>query len=104
MRKKSTVLPIEWQALADADLLEILDFIGDRNEQAAEQLFARIAHALEQVAEHPYLYKPSQRIPGLREIVVHPNYVVFYRVAETCIEVVSVAHVRLEFPGALKNR
>jgi len=93
------VLPIEWKASADTDLLEILDFISERNEQAAEHLFERIEHDLEHAAEHPYLYKPSQRIPGLREIVTHPNYVVFYRVTATCIEVVNVVHARLEFPS-----
>jgi len=41
---------------------------------------------------------PSQRILGLREIVVHPNYIVLYRVAATCIEVVNVVHARREFP------
>jgi toxin ParE1/3/4 len=34
----------------------------------------------------------------MREIVTHPNYIVFYRVTATCIEVVNVVHVRREFP------
>jgi plasmid stabilization system protein ParE len=38
------VLPVEWTASANADLLEILDFINDRNEQAAEWLFNRIQY------------------------------------------------------------
>ena len=92
------VLTIEWRASADADLLEILGYISERNQQAAERLFERIEKDLEHAAEHPYLFKPSLRIPGLREIVTHPNYVIFYRVAATCIEVVNIVHVRCEFP------
>ena len=92
------MLTIEWKASAHADLLEILNFISERNEQAAERLFERIEHDLEHAAEHPYLYKQSDRIIGLREIVTHPNYVVLYRVAGTCIEVVNVVHARQEFP------
>ena len=93
------MLLIEWKASADADLFEILDYISERNEQAAERLYGLIQGTLEHASDHPYLYKPSQRILGLREIVVHPNYIVLYRVAATCIEVVNVVHARREFPG-----
>lgn len=92
------MLPIEWKASAAADLLEILDFISLRHQKAAQDLFERIEHDLEQAAEHPYLYKQSQRAPGLREIVTHPNYIVFYQVTANCIEVVNVVHARREFP------
>jgi plasmid stabilization system protein ParE len=39
-------------------------------------------------------------VPGLREIVAHPNYVLLYHVAADRIEVVNVVHTRREFPGA----
>ena len=93
------MLPIEWRASARADLQQILDFISERNEPAADRLFAQMQTDLEHAAEHPYLYKSSQRIPGLREIVTHPNYVIFYRVSAEYIEVVTVVHARREFPG-----
>ena len=51
------------------------------------------------LAEHPYLYRQSDRIPGLREIVAHPNYLVLYRVTATHVEVVGVVHARRNFPG-----
>jgi toxin ParE1/3/4 len=81
--------------------LEILDYISERNEQAALRLFECIEQDLEHAAEHPYLFKSSLRVPGMREIVTHPNYVIFYRVTATCIEVVNVVHVRRQFPGDL---
>lgn len=93
------MLPIEWKATATADLFEILDYIGERNELAAQRLFERIEHDLEQAAAHPYLYRSSPRVPGLRELVTHPNYLIYYRVAVTCIEVVNVVHARREFPA-----
>lgn len=92
------MLRIEWRATADADLFEILDFINDRNKPAAERLYGLIEDALKHASEHPYLYRSSQRMPGLREIVVHPNYIVLYCVTATCIEVVNVVHARREFP------
>lgn len=92
------MLAIEWTAAAELDLREILSFISDRNVTAAEELCQRIPHDLEQAAGHPYLFRSSFRIAGLREIVVHPNYIVFYRVGIACIEVINVVHVRREFP------
>lgn len=93
------MLPIEWRASADADLFEILDFISERNEQAAERLYELIEETLKHASEHPYLYKSSQRMTGMREIVVHPNYIVLYCVTATHIEVVNVIHARREFPS-----
>ena len=60
------MLLIEWTASAKLDLLEILDYIAERNENAADRLFERIEQDLEHAAEHPYLFKSSQRVPGLR--------------------------------------
>ena len=92
------MLLIEWTPAAKVDLLEILDYIAERNEQAARGLYERIETDLEHAAEHPYLFKSSQRMPGLREIVTHPNYVIFYQVDTACIKVVNVVHARREFP------
>ena len=92
------MLLIEWTASAKLDLLEILDYIAERNEKAADRLFERIEQDLEHAAEHPYLFKSSQRVPGLRELVTHPNYIICDQVTATCIKVVNVVHARREFP------
>ncbi|WP_353747698.1 type II toxin-antitoxin system RelE/ParE family toxin, partial [Shigella sp. FJ200801] len=49
--------------------------------------------------EHPYLYPPSERVLGLREIVTHPNYIILYRVTASSIEVVNIVHSRRQYPG-----
>ncbi len=92
------MLPIEWRASADDDLLQIMDFISERDAQAAERLFAQIERDIEHAAEHPYIYKRSQRVIGLREIVTHPNYLILYRITVTCIEIVNIVHARREYP------
>jgi len=91
-------LPITWRANARADLAEIVRFVAAENPTAARQLRKLLMESVLPVSDHPYLYRESERIPGLREIVAHPNYLVFYRVAATYIEVVSVVHARREFP------
>jgi len=94
------VLLVDWKASARSDLLDVLGAISEHSEQAAERLLDRIEYDLEHAAEHPYLFKASLRKPGLREIVVHPNYLVFYRVTAIAVEVVGVVHARREFPGS----
>ena len=90
---------IEWRPEARAALREILNFIGERNMSAAESLYASIEQAVSALPSHPYLYRLG-RVPGTREIVVHPNYLVIYRVRLTCIEIIQVMHARREYPQA----
>lgn len=91
------MLPVVWRKSARAGLLEIIRYIANEDPQAARQLKERLESAVLPLSEHPYLYRPG-RVPGTREIVVHPNYLVIYRVAAEYIEVVSVLHARQEYP------
>jgi toxin ParE1/3/4 len=92
------MLPVEWRNSANEDLAEITAYIKVRNAQASFRLFERIEAALDHTSEHPYLYKQSERVRGTREIVVHPNYIIFYRVTPTAIEVVNVVHTKRQYP------
>jgi toxin ParE1/3/4 len=88
---------IEWSESALADLREIVEYISERNFQAALDLQDRIEESVEHLADNPYLYKQSLRRVGWREVVVHPNYIVFYRVTAK-VEILAVVHAREEFP------
>jgi toxin ParE1/3/4 len=92
------MLPIIWLPAARADLLEIIRYVANDNPQTARRLKAHIEASILPTSEHPYLYRKSERIPGLREIVAHPNYLIFYRVTAHHIEIVNVVHARREFP------
>ena len=89
-------LALRWTDDATRDLLGILDFIGERNVAAADRLNDLIQRTAEQLPDHPYLYRPG-RVPGTREAVVHPNYILVYRVA-AAIEVLAVLHARQQYP------
>ena len=91
-------LPIVWRTNARGDLAEIIRYVVNINPSAARRLRQVLMESVLPVSEHPYLYRQSQSIPGVREIVAHPNYIVYYRVTSTCIEVVNVIHSRREFP------
>jgi plasmid stabilization system protein ParE len=38
------------------------------------------------------------RVPGTREAVVHPNYILIYLVGAEAIEIVNVVHARRQYP------
>ncbi|HLL30469.1 MAG TPA: type II toxin-antitoxin system RelE/ParE family toxin, partial [Allosphingosinicella sp.] len=40
----------------------------------------------ERLPDHPFLYRPG-RAPGTREAVVHPNYILIYRVKGEAVEI-----------------
>jgi toxin ParE1/3/4 len=92
------MLPIVWSADAEDDTAEIIQYVGERNPLAAEKLWDLLHDSVLPLSEHPYLYRKSERVPGTREIVVHPNYVVVYQVTASTIDVLRVLHSRQQYP------
>ena len=92
------MLIIFWRDSARDDLRAIIRYIANENPAAARRMRGLLEASILPASEHPYMYRASERVPGLREIIAHPNYIVFYRVTATCIEVVNVVHAYREFP------
>jgi len=92
------MLSIIWAAAADADLEEITQFIWQRNTIAAQRIWQLIQDSVLPLSDHPYLYRQSERMPGCREVVVHPNFVVVYQVRTESIRVLRVLHSRQQYP------
>lgn len=90
-------LPIHWRATARDRLAAIVSYVAERDPQAARRLKARLESAPLPLSEHPYLY-PAGRVPGTRELVAHPNYLIVYRVTAERVEVVTVLHTRQQYP------
>jgi len=94
------LLTVIWRASAREDLRQIISYIAKENSIAARRIKDLLEASIMPAAEHPYMYRMSTRVPGLRKIVAHPNYIVLYRVKETCIEIINVVHARREFPSS----
>ncbi len=92
------MLPINWRKGAKADLAKIVRYIARENPIAARHMRKVLQDSVLPLAEHPYLFRESERIPGCREIVVTRNYVVLYRVIQTAVEIVAVVHAARNFP------
>jgi len=91
------MLPIVWRGRARESLVGIVRHIAEHNPSAARRIKTLIEQSVLPTAEHPYLFRPG-RVPGTREVVAHPNYIVVYRVAANRIEVVHVLHARQQYP------
>ena len=91
------MLPIQWKVEAQEDLTAILTYIAQHNRPAALQLYNDIDHAISRLPCHPHLYR-SGRVSGTREMLVHPNYVVVYRVEASAIEILAIMHTRQLYP------
>ena len=91
------MMQIIWRARAKSNLAKIIRYIANEDPAAARRIKDRLESAILPVAEHPYLYRPG-RVPGTRELVAHPNYILVYLVAFERIEIVNVLHARQEYP------
>jgi plasmid stabilization system protein ParE len=38
------------------------------------------------------------RVEGTREAVVHPNYIIVYRIGTEAVEILDVLHTRRQYP------
>lgn len=95
--KETAVLDLIWEADAADHLDAIADFISLQRPAAADHLLQAVHGAVERVRHFPESGRIG-RVAGTREIIVHPNYVVIYRVTDTAIDVLRVVHARQRYP------
>jgi len=91
------VLTLLWSETALEELDNLTDYIGERNEAAADSLIERIEFCAERLTQFPFMHR-SGRVAGTREAVINPNYVLVYRVTANAVEVLSVLHTRQQYP------
>lgn len=91
------MLRLVWRESARADVKEITTYIADRNIVAAERLKRMFDAVAENLTQHPFMYRRG-RAPGTREAIVHPNYLLVYRVTSDSVEVLNVLHARQQYP------
>lgn len=91
------MLPIIWSQAARSDLANIIRYIANENPFAARRINTLIQEAIQPAAEHPYLFRTG-KLPGTREVVAHPNYILVYQINADRITVLSVLHARQEYP------
>lgn len=102
MAKAETPYRIEWRPKAREDLRGIVRYIGKDNPTRAFSFGQELRDKTLLLAQHPELGRTGR--PGLpdavRELVVHRNYIVFYRVLDETrtVEILRVKHAAQQTP------
>ncbi len=90
-----------WRAHATADLLGIIRYIGKDNPLRAESFAKEMKEKSKPLEQHPLLGRAG-RLPGTRELVVHPNYLLIYRQIERAgspvVEILRIKHTAQLLP------
>ena len=92
------VLGVRWTRRGLASLNAVTDFIARDNPLAARKFAAEAIRQTDLLGAHPGIGRPG-RVPGTRELVIHKNYIVPYRVKASGVEILRVHHAARLWPG-----
>jgi addiction module RelE/StbE family toxin len=90
-------MAVEWTKTALANLVAIVEYIEKDNAERAKSFVLEIQEKTNSLAEFPGMGRPG-RVIGTRELVIHPNYIVPYRVREGVVEILRVQHAARRWP------
>ncbi len=82
-------MKVRWRPAAEADRDGIVDYIAQDDPVAAIDLGDAIDRRVTALPNQPKLYRVG-RVRGTREMVVHPNYIVVYRIVRGEIDILRV--------------
>jgi toxin ParE1/3/4 len=86
-----------WRPAAVADRKRITAYIAKDNPRAAVALGDMLFAKALQLDQHPLLGRIGHA-PGTRELVVHPNYILIYRVNGSAVEILRIKHAAQQSP------
>lgn len=87
----------DWTDEARQDLAAIIGFIASDNPAAADAFLDRIIERADRLPHHPHAYRQG-RLPGTREMVIHPNYILVYAVGKGAVTILRLLHSARNWP------
>ena len=90
-------MEVVWSEEAEENLDTIVSYIADDNLQAALEMDDLLRSAASGLARFPRKGKAG-RIPGTRELAVHPSYLLVYILDDTVLHIVTVLHTSQQWP------
>ena len=91
---------VEWLQSALLQFEAIVTHIADDKPKAAIKFRDAVNNRVLALAAFPSTGRMSHRVEGedIRELVVHENYLVFYRLDAARVEIVAVIHAHQSWP------
>ncbi|NDP39674.1 MAG: type II toxin-antitoxin system RelE/ParE family toxin [Rhodoferax sp.] len=90
-------MEIRWTRQALQNLDAVAAYIALDNPSRAASFISEIKDKTQLLAQFPAIGRPG-RVPGTRELVVHENYVLPYRVKGDMVQIIRVHHVARLWP------
>jgi len=91
---------LAWTPEAITDRRAVYDHVAAANPRAAQDLDRLFQHKIGRLLSHPLIGRPSRRLQGTRELVVHQNYVVAYDVRDEVVRILRLLHTSRLWPPA----
>ena len=93
-------MKLVWTRPSLDDRRAIRNFIAADNPKAAIGLDEAISVKAARLLDHPGLGRPG-RVPGTRELVIHPNYILIYDIdiGAALVRVLRVLHAAQMWPA-----
>ena len=88
-----------WTQDAVRSRTSIFDYIEADNPAAALALDVMFDDSVRLLLDHPDIGRAG-RVPGTRELVVHPSYIIVYDVSGNRLRVLEVLHAARRWPPA----
>lgn len=82
---------IIWTAMAIRMLDGVGEYIARDNRAAATKLLKHIRQTVRLLKENPFLGRRTE-FQDVRELVVHANYLISYRVSQDSVQILQVWH------------
>jgi toxin ParE1/3/4 len=90
-------MSVKWLKVALRNLGDIADYIAQDSPERATTFVQEIRLKTNLLADFPSVGRAG-RVVGTRELVVHKNYIVVYRMKAGHIEILRVRHVAQKHP------
>ncbi len=90
-------MQIKWTKRASQNFEAILAHIAADNTSASRQFMLDTLKQIANLKDFPLLGRPGA-VLLTRELVIHENYIVYYRIKNEIIEILRVLHVRRKCP------
>ncbi|AYR19436.1 type II toxin-antitoxin system RelE/ParE family toxin [Alcaligenes faecalis] len=102
MIQATSFYQIVWRPKAEEDLVKIIDYITLDSPVRAETFGHELRDKVNSLSKYPEMGRVGRPgLPGyVRELVIHRNYIAFYRVRELAgvVEILRLKHVAQRMP------
>ncbi len=90
-------MQIKWTKRASQNFEKILSHIATDNASASKKFMLDTLEQIANLKNFPLLGRAGL-VPLTRELVIHENYIVYYRIKKEQIEILRVLHARRKYP------